>query len=506
MKKIYSLSFLMAIFCSLSFNTKAQTYCTADGACDEAINAFSLNGVSNTSSCTGGYADNTSTTISLMQGVSYPVSITTTLYYTGDQAYVWVDYNKDFAFDTTEITILTYTGSGGVFTGNVNVPSGASLGTTRLRARMLYTTYYGPCGTANYGETEDYTVNIVAATACSGTPNAGTTTSSVSYVCASQNFNLSNSGSTLASGITYQWQSSADNVNWTNIGGATNTSYSGTQSSDTYYRLAVSCGSNTGYSNSVLITMGLYYNCYCNTGLGGSCAGNAIDSISITGTTLANFATGCADNAGPNYSVYPASGNTTATLTAGTTYDLVTVTQGDNVTSIWIDYDHSGTFDPNEWKQISTTSTANQAITTQLTIPANALGGPTGMRLRTRITGFTNDSTSACLSMGSGEIEDYIIDIANPTLVNSVKTIKEVMVYPNPAKDMVNIVFENKTSSSISVRLMAINGQEIWNDNLNNFSGTYQKTIDMKGLSNGIYTLQIVTDKETIVKKVVLNN
>ncbi|MCC7430881.1 hypothetical protein IT568_08575, partial [bacterium] len=131
-------------------------YCTAYGiTCDEAINNFTFDTINNSTSCSGGYADYTSggPTTSLAQSLSYPVSITTTLYYSGDQAAVWVDWNQDGVFDAlTEQTTLTDTGVGGVFTGTVLVPGTATLGTTRLRARMVYTGTLSPCGTSSYGE------------------------------------------------------------------------------------------------------------------------------------------------------------------------------------------------------------------------------------------------------------------------------------------------------------------------------------------------------------------
>ncbi|MCC7431820.1 hypothetical protein IT568_13340, partial [bacterium] len=42
------------------------------------------------------------------------------------------------------------------------VPGTATLGTTRLRARMVYTGTLSPCGTSSYGEVEDYLVTIIA--------------------------------------------------------------------------------------------------------------------------------------------------------------------------------------------------------------------------------------------------------------------------------------------------------------------------------------------------------
>jgi hypothetical protein len=151
-------------------------YCAAgSGTCDEAVNGFTFVTINNTSACTGGgYTNNLSISTSVLPGSSHPVSVTTTLYYSGDQCYVWGDWNRDGDFvDAGEQTILVYSGSGGVFNGTVNVPAGAQLGATRLRVRMNYTGAVLPCGSPTYGEVEDYKVIIGYAGLASG-PNTYT--------------------------------------------------------------------------------------------------------------------------------------------------------------------------------------------------------------------------------------------------------------------------------------------------------------------------------------------
>jgi hypothetical protein len=83
----------------------------------------------------------------------------------------WIDFDQNGDFGGTG----EYLGSYAVYnwgydqsgTINFNVPNGASTGNTRMRIRTTYVYWYNngydPCNTENYGETEDYTVNITAA-------------------------------------------------------------------------------------------------------------------------------------------------------------------------------------------------------------------------------------------------------------------------------------------------------------------------------------------------------
>ncbi|MDE1460728.1 choice-of-anchor B family protein [Spartinivicinus poritis] len=76
---------------------------------------------------------------------------------------IWVDLNKDGDFEDggEEVFSSNYATSSTV-NGHLAIPASASLGKTRLRVVMRYNAIPDACGTFNYGEVEDYTVNITA--------------------------------------------------------------------------------------------------------------------------------------------------------------------------------------------------------------------------------------------------------------------------------------------------------------------------------------------------------
>jgi subtilisin-like proprotein convertase family protein len=83
----------------------------------------------------------------------------------------WIDYNQDGIFSASENIALAASAAGGSATVTYNfvVPIGATLGNTRLRVRGGSDNAYtaaGACTNTNYGETEDYLVNITAAPPC----------------------------------------------------------------------------------------------------------------------------------------------------------------------------------------------------------------------------------------------------------------------------------------------------------------------------------------------------
>ena len=76
-----------------------------------------------------------------------------------------------------------------------------------------------------------------------------------------------------------------------------------------------------------------------------------------------------------------------------------------------------------------------------------------------------------------------------------------VNIYPNPTNSILNIALPNNVSAteSMSWRLISQSGQVI-NNSTNNFN---LNTIDMNDASIGIYFLELSTQYETVVKKIV---
>ncbi|HNX43148.1 MAG TPA: GEVED domain-containing protein [Bacteroidales bacterium] len=103
-------------------------------------------------------------------------------------------------------------------------------------------------------------------------------------------------------------------------------------------------------------------------------------------------------------------------LNTGMSYP-VTVTLGppsysQDVTGVWIDFDHSSTFDEDELTQLSGYLPATGVIT----IPADASLGVTTMRIRTQYGG----TLSPCGTTDYGEVEDYTVCIRKPSFVTDI--------------------------------------------------------------------------------------
>ncbi|MBP7184375.1 MAG: T9SS type A sorting domain-containing protein [Saprospiraceae bacterium] len=117
----------------------------------------------------------------------------------------WIDWNQNGTFEASENIYLATSSSGAssTVTFSFTVPAGATLGNTKIRFRGgSDSAYTGACTTSSFGETEDYLVNIVAATCTSPTVSAATVVPNCGSNQWSYTFNITSLGSASSLSLT----------------------------------------------------------------------------------------------------------------------------------------------------------------------------------------------------------------------------------------------------------------------------------------------------------------
>ncbi|WP_320815255.1 GEVED domain-containing protein [Flavobacterium sp.] len=419
------------------------SYCTPTGNLNCTLNDYisnvTLNTLNNNTTCNaGGYTNFPKAgvqTTSVIKGSSYNLSLTVGAGTGTHGAGVWIDFNQNGSFsDAGEFFLLSnaITPSSTTVT-SIAIPIGAASGDVRMRIRYAFNiTVVSGAGMSctmagTYGETEDYTITLVAPAACVAptaqatalilTPSAGTINGSFTAASPASDSYLvvmNTTGTTPTApvnGTSYSIGGTLGAGN-TIVDNDTDTVFSATglAGNTTYYFFI--------YSFNGLCTGGpLYYTTsprtgnattpaptYCVPVHPASCSGTITNVIFNT----INNTSGCADTHGVSYTNYSIAGTPTTNLSAGSSYNLNVTTSASSIVSAWIDFNQDGTFAASEWVQVFTTGT-NGVVS--FAIPIGATSGNTRMRIRSRLAGFANGSGDACTSLGSGETEDYRVTI-----------------------------------------------------------------------------------------------
>ncbi len=140
-------------------------------AVDEFISIVEFNTINNNTGCAN-YTNYSSISTTVTKGQSYDLTITPAANgsegsaYTNDEIAAWIDWNDDADFtDPGEQVAYELVGAGWSNVFSVAVPATAVTGSVVMRVKISYfpdDDAITPCGTEQWGETEDYVVNIVA--------------------------------------------------------------------------------------------------------------------------------------------------------------------------------------------------------------------------------------------------------------------------------------------------------------------------------------------------------
>ncbi|MEI7983059.1 MAG: T9SS type A sorting domain-containing protein [Bacteroidota bacterium] len=80
-----------------------------------------------------------------------------------------------------------------------------------------------------------------------------------------------------------------------------------------------------------------------------------------------------------------------------------------------------------------------------------------------------------------------------------------LFVYPNPGKGIFNLRLEKELQGVVNLKITNALGAIVYEEKGITIDKAMSKTIDLSGLSNGIYILSAEGEQEVIQKKIILN-
>jgi hypothetical protein len=82
--------------------------------------------------------------------------------------------------------------------------------------------------------------------------------------------------------------------------------------------------------------------------------------------------------------------------------------------------------------------------------------------------------------------------------------LNQFLVFPNPANTTLNIQFISENNETLKIQLTSITGQTVYDEILNNFSGSFNKSISTTSFSKGVYLLRIIGEKQAVHEKIII--
>lgn len=166
---------------SITTLATGNTYCASqsNNAGLMRIKNVKLNTINNTSTSSAGYEDFSYLSTDVKKGETYTITVTpywaTTVY---PMRYrLFIDYNNNGVFTDAGETVWTQASATNAPTvsGTFTIPTTAITGNVRMRISAAYTQTPTSCSTLNYGQVEDYSINIQEMLAVSDVKNGNQT-------------------------------------------------------------------------------------------------------------------------------------------------------------------------------------------------------------------------------------------------------------------------------------------------------------------------------------------
>ncbi len=444
--------------------------------------------------------------------------------FTPASAAIYIDWNRNGRFDTTEKVLwgnsMQILPEPGVLRDTFTVPSDAEVGITGMRVIMQSGSGIDPdtCLPYGNGETEDYLVDI-RYEPCTGPVDPGVVVATDTTMCVGYNFSIADTTYEFTrSRLTRFWQQSPDSVVWSIIPNSDVDEFQDLIFTNTvYYRMAMVCEStqDTTYTAGRKIELKPAYKCYCHS----QAIGGKADSSDIGAVQIGNFEL----NTGGPHTLNKLAKRPRTDYTDEGPIELITNKfhplliyhtmpgehHADSRVTVFIDFNNNRKYDiPQERVGTWFTSINHHTITDSLWIPDSVIVGvPTGMRIiLNNNVGPNSPSDEACGYYTSGETEDYMVIFRRefPESVGSVDRLEQVQVYPNPTKGLVKVRFLTRKATPVHLSVTTITGKKILDQSYDHPSGYFDEEISLSGYPAGLYMLKMEWEGGQMVHKISL--
>ena len=85
---------------------------------------------------------------------------------------------------------------------------------------------------------------------------------------------------------------------------------------------------------------------------------------------------------------------------------------------------------------------------------------------------------------------------------NSPGSNDQLIVFPNPAQNLINTKITDSLNGTIKINMYDVNGRIVLSDQSEKSIESFEKTFNISTLASGMYTIQVnIANRKTMVKK-----
>ena len=415
---------------------------------------------------------------------------------------------------------------------HLSPPGVAHLNTALSAGQITYGIIGGASNICTYAGYNNATVSnqprlsVTFAYPCSGIPTIGTPSATPSSVC--KNFYSLLDLSFSDTGCSYQWQSSSDGITFSNIG--LPHTYSAQLNVfvfvNTYYRCVATCISSglSATSQPIIISINAptyatipYFETFESSWING-CRNNkdivsnswrnypvsgdeswrrqdegvfAIWNSSTTGIVSPSGSTGAA-----NFHSFSALSGAIGT------YDLYIDLSSTSPVSLGFNYQNATGTD-----KLEVLLSTDGGVTFGPVLGTYTIGS---WAAQTLYLGVVASATSVIRFKATSDFGNDDIGIDNVTVqdfitgINENTTSQDVFVYPNPTNGSFRIEMNNITFHELAIKIVDIQGKEVFSSLEKNVKGTYTKQLNLEAIPKGMYFIILSSGSEIKTQKLII--
>lgn len=125
--------------------------------------------------------------------------------------------------------------------------------------------------------------------------------------------------------------------------------------------------------------------------------------------------------------------------------------------------------------------------------------------VNTQTTSFTDQFIVDIKNSANGWLGNQVIAIQENVLKTDQFMLNNLVFWPNPAKDILNVKLNSLTDENIVIKIFDIQGRIILVSEESVKDSTYTKEIDTKSIASGIYLLSVSQGNKNVTKKILIS-